>query len=112
MRIPNIVLASALILGPYQVAIAGTPSTQNNRVNLTVTRFDDHISIQCKPANSDTASRTQWKAICNEMAVPQVNKLVAEGAIKSISGPVYDEATIAAATTQLLRIIPLSLPQL
>ena len=112
MRIASIVLASALIFGPYQIAIAGKPYTQDNRVNLTVTRFDDHVSIPCKPENADTSVRTQWKAICNEMALAQVSKLVADGAIEAISGPVFDKATIESATTQLLRTIPLSQPQL
>ena len=61
--------------------------TLDTQVNLNVIRFEDHISIQCSPATSDTASRTQWKAICNEMATPHINQLVVDGAIKPISGP-------------------------
>ena len=114
MRIRYIVLSSLLILVPL-VGLAvqkANTITRDNQVNLTVMRYADHVSIQCSPANPDTSSRTQWKAICNEMAIPQINKLVADGVIKPISGPVYDAATIGAATTQLSKTIPLSQPHL
>ena len=114
MRARYVVLLSLLALAPLvglAVQKVGT-ITRDNQVNLTVIRFEDHISIQCSPANSDTSTRTQWKAICNEMAGPQISKLVADGAIKPIGGPVYDAATVEAATTQLSRDIPSSQPHL
>jgi hypothetical protein len=110
MRTRNFVLLSLLILVPvvsFAVKKFNTV-TEDSQITLTVIRFEDHISIQCSPAGSDTSSHTHWKAICNEMANPQINKLVADGAIKPINGPVYDTATTAAATTQLSREIPLS----
>ena len=114
MQVRNLVLSSLLVLIPL-VGLAVqkvNTATRDAQVNLTVTRFEDHISIQCTPANSETSSQPHWKAICNEMAIPQVSKLVADGMIKPIDGPVYDAANIAAATTQLSRAFPLSQPHL
>ena len=84
MRIRNLVLLSLLILVPV-VSLAVkkfNTVTEDSQNTLTVIRFEDHISIQCNPASSETSSRTEWKAICNEMAIPQINKLVADGAIE------------------------------
>jgi len=114
MRVRYVIVSSLLIIVPLVSLAIQKANTiaRDNQVNLTVMRFEDHISIRCSPANSDTSSRTQWRAICNEMAIPQIDKLVADGAIKPISGPAYDAATMAAATTQLSRTIPLSQPHL
>lgn len=112
MRIRYVIVLSALVLVPLVgLAIQKMNAiTRDSQVNLTVIRFEDHIAIQCSPANTDTSTRPQWKTICNEMAVPQISKLVAVGAITPIIGPVYDAATMEAATTQLSRSIPWSQP--
>jgi len=110
MRIRHIILSSLLVLIPLVgLAVQKIDSvTRDSQVNVTVTRFEDHISIQCAPLNAETSSQPHWKAICNEMAISQVNKLVADGAIRPISGPVYDTEHVEEATSQLSRSFPLS----
>ena len=74
----------------FQVAAEEKQSVQENQIKLTVIKYDDHIKVECSPASTDTASRKDWKAICNEKASPQIQQLVAAGTINSLSGPVFD----------------------
>ena len=82
VRIRYVILLSALVLAPVVgLAIQKMDTiTLDSQVNLVVIRSENHISIQCSPTNTDTSTRPQWKPICNEMAAPQISKLVADGA--------------------------------
>ena len=103
-----ILLCSLLTIAPCVELVAGSPEAQYNQVNLTVTRFDDHIKIECSPSNADTSTRQEWKSLCNEMAAPQVLELVANGLIESQEGPVYDNAATEAAVASLTKVIRLA----
>ncbi len=103
-----ILLFSLLIFAPCGELVAGSPAEQDNQVNLTVTRFDDHVKIECSPTSADTSTRQEWKSLCNDMAGPQVRELVANGMIESQEGPVYDNVATEAAEASLTKIIPLA----
>lgn len=96
-----------LAIAPLAEMFAGEP-VQNNQVNLKVARFDNRVEVECRPANADTSTRQEWKSICNNMAAPQVQELVAKGVIEAQQGPVYDSAAIAASVATLTRVVPLS----
>jgi hypothetical protein len=114
MRTRYLILSSLLILAPLAGLAVQKFNTvaRDSQVHLTVVRFEDHISVQCSPDNPETSAQEHWKVICNEMAISQVNKLAADGAIEPIGGSVYDAAAMKSATTQLSRTIPLSQPHL
>ena len=92
MSISRFVISALLCTSAFQVVASDTPAVVNNQVNLTVMLYDDHYLVECNPKDKDTSARNDWKAICNEMAAPQVSKLVSEGKIASVSGPVFDLA--------------------
>jgi len=72
-------------------SVAAKPG-QDNRVELSVVKYDGHVQVECRPANADTSTRGDWKKICNDMAAPQVQKLAEEGTIDPVSGPVFDKS--------------------
>ena len=87
-------------------------AVQNIQVDLTVTRYDDHVQFQCNPMSLGTAMDSDWKQMCNDMAVTQAGKLVAAGTIAAVKGPVFDtSATNPAAGPMLVRNVPLLKPQ-
>lgn len=88
-----IAIASLFACLAVQAATASDSAPlQTNQVKLSVVGYDDHVQIECTPQGAETASRGDWRAICNEMAVPQVSRLVADGVIVAIDGPVFDLA--------------------
>ena len=108
MKIINIAftLLVAFVVAPF--ALAATSSSQDNHVTLTVTRYDDHMTIDCVPVTAETSNHQSWKTICNELADPQVSKLVADGTITSFTGPVFDLSAGKESTNKLSTNIPLS----
>jgi hypothetical protein len=89
-------------------SMAAEPA-QDNQVKLTLVKYDDHIQVECIPSNKDTSTRQDWKAICNDMAAAQVQKLAAAGTIAPDARPVFDlSATNATAGQMLSKSIALS----
>ena len=76
------------MLVPFQSSAA--EPMQNNQVKLTVVKFDDRVQFQCNPISLATAMRNDWKTICNDMAAAQAGKLMADGTIAAVKGPVFD----------------------
>ncbi len=91
---------------PTQVSAHGPhKSVQDNQVNLTVVKYADHVQFNCEPANSDTATRSDWKDICNKKAASQASQLAKSAVIAPLDGDVFDP-TVAGDT--LSRRVPLS----
>lgn len=108
---PRLVLPALLCILAYQAAASESTTTVVNQVNLLVVRYDDHFLIECSPKNNETSARNGWKSICNEMAEPQISKLVADGIVASTAGPVFDLSNdlVSSDSGQTLsKIIPLS----
>ena len=89
----RLVLPALLCFLAFQAVASDAPTTVTNQVNLSVVRYDDHFLVECSPKDKDTSARNDWKSICNEMAEPQIGKLVADGIISSVAGPVFDLST-------------------
>ena len=113
MSASRIFVSTLLSCFAFQAAASDVKTTVVNQVNLSVVRYDDHYLVECSPKDDGTSQRNDWKAICNEMAAPQINTLVAEGKIAPVTGPVFDLAkdivTSDAVTGQALsKKIPLA----
>ena len=105
------VISALLSLLAFQVLASDAPTTVANQVNLSVVRYDDHFLVECSPKDDNTASRNDWKIVCNEMAAPQIAKLVAEGTVAPVAGAVFDLTSdlVSSSTGQALsKNIPLS----
>ena len=89
MRISFLVESSLFLAFGSFVAVAAEP-TLDNKVNLTVTSYGDHIQFDCNPVSLDSAERNDWKVICNQMAAVQAQKLAAAGTIAPVKGSVFD----------------------
>ena len=90
MSSSRLVLPALLCFLVFQAAASDATTTVTNQVNLSVVRYDDHFLVQCSPKDKDTSARNDWKSVCNVMAEPQISKLVADGMIASVAGPVFD----------------------
>jgi hypothetical protein len=105
-------IAASLFLALASFQSAAAERVQEDKVNLTVVKYDDHVQIECNPVTIDTAMHSDWKAICNETAAPQVRKLVAAGTIAPVKGPVFDlSASRSASGTTLSKSIALLKPR-
>jgi hypothetical protein len=93
-------------LAAFQANAADREPLQNNQVKLSVVRYEDHVQFDCVPRNADTASRNDWRSICNEMAAPQISKLVHAGIVTPVKQPIFD--SISGAAKMLSRSVPLS----
>ncbi len=104
-RFVTVSLLAAAFLPALSKAHEPQQPVQDNQVNLTVVKHDGHIQFNCVPANADTASRSNWKAICNRLAAKQASQLANSGMIAPVEGSVFDSSTSGDA---LSRHVPLS----
>ena len=111
MRISSL-LASSLFLAFGSFAAVAAEPIQDNKVNLTVTSYGDHIQLDCNPVSLDTAERNDWKAICNQMAAVQVQKLATAGTIAPVKGSVFDLSVPESTGPSLTRSIATAKPHL
>jgi hypothetical protein len=103
MRTCRLLFPVLAMLASFQsFAAQPTQPTQDNKVELTVVKYADHVQFQCNPISLATAMGSDWKAICNQMARPQAQRLAADGTIGAVNGPVFDIASASSAAGPLL----------
>jgi len=91
---------------------AAAEPIQDNKVDLTVVKYGDHVQLECNPISLATAMRSDWKTICNQMAALQVQGLAAAGTIAPVKGDVFDLSASGSAGPMLTRSIALLKPHL